>query len=84
MPKRKIRDDVDDADDADDDADDDAKIERPYRCKYRGVSRSKSGKRFRVSIYIGGKKQPLGNFGSAVEAAKAYDHVAQQEGRVSE
>ena len=41
---------------------------------YRGVS--KKGNRFAASISIGGKQQTIGTFGTAKEAAEAYDQAA--------
>jgi len=43
---------------------------------FRGVD--KQGNRFRAQIHIGGKSQYIGNFGTAKEAAEAYDQAALQ------
>ena len=43
---------------------------------YRGVV--KTGNRFRAQITIGGKTQYIGMFGTAKEAAEAYDQAALQ------
>jgi hypothetical protein len=43
---------------------------------FRGVV--KMGNRFRAQIYFGGKSQGIGTFGTAKEAAEAYDQAALQ------
>ena len=43
---------------------------------FRGVS--KQGNRFQARIYFGGKLQNIGTFGTAKEAAEAYDQAALQ------
>ena len=43
---------------------------------FRGVV--KKGNRFKAQIYIGGKKQYIGMFGTAKEAAEAYDQSSLQ------
>ena len=48
--------------------------------KYKGVEKKK-GNRFQAYIQIGNKKQGLGTFGTAKEAAIAYDRAAIQERR---
>lgn len=46
------------------------------RVGYKGVSRTKSGKKFRARIFLDGKQHVIGNFYSPEEAAQAYDMAA--------
>ncbi len=43
---------------------------------YRGVCRDNSSSRWKVRIFVTGRRVTVGQFGSIVEAAKAYDAAA--------
>ena len=62
-------------------------VPKKYKPKNNGLSStnttgftgvSKRGNRFQALIYIGGKQQNIGRFGTAKEAAEAYDQAALQ------
>jgi len=47
---------------------------RPYgKIKYKGVSLSENGKKYRASVTVDGKTIYIGLYETAIEAAKAYD-----------
>jgi len=52
------------------------KLQSTNTTGFTGVT--KKGNRFEASIWIGGKRQHIGRFGTAKEAAEAYDQAALQ------
>lgn len=51
---------------------------RPGSSKYRGVCWRKDTKKWKAEVQLNGKTTNIGCFDSEVEAAKAYDSVAQR------